>query len=72
VNALDALNRARAAWERTQPQLTIVGLDQADAGTDNPVGVGLIEPVRLPGDLPLVRAPGGLDTPPDRKDTSWP
>lgn len=61
MNALEALNRARAAWERTQPQLVIGGvLDQADAGSDNPVGVGLIE--RAPA---LPNLPGGaLGTPP--------
>lgn len=30
TTALDALNQARAAWEKTQPQL-ILGLDEAPA-----------------------------------------
>ena len=33
MTALDALNRARLAWEATQPQLTLPGvLEQATAG----------------------------------------
>jgi hypothetical protein len=56
-----ASREANRAWLATQPQLVICGvLDQADAGTDNPVGVGLIE--RAPA---LPNLPGGaLGTPP--------
>ena len=33
MSAMDALNRARLAWEATQPQLTLPGvLEQATAG----------------------------------------
>ena len=47
MTALAALNRARAAWERTQPQMVISGwadwLDSLDAGG----GVQRVEPVEL-------------------------
>ena len=54
MTALDALGRARCAWERSQPQLTIDGwadmldgLDAADAGAFR-----CVEPVEsLPGGL---------------------
>lgn len=58
MTPLDALNSARAAWERTQPQLVIDGwldgLDAADAGA-----VRCIEPV-APVQSPLPPG-GGLD-----------
>jgi hypothetical protein len=54
-----ALNRARLAWERTQPQLVIDGwadgLDEADRGKP----VGLVEPVASPpADAAADRAAG--------------
>lgn len=57
-NALDALREARAAWERTQPQLVIdgwaAGLEEAD-GLGSPVR--LLEPASSP---PGTSPRGGL------------
>lgn len=45
-----ASRAARAAWERTDSQLTIGGLDEADTGA-----VGLVEPAAPPPVSPLGR-----------------
>ena len=52
MNALDALERARQAWERTQPQLTIPGvLEETDT-----TGVSVSPSPPIPS--PLRRARG--------------
>lgn len=59
MSALASLNAARAAWERTSPQLTIDGwadaLDEADRGKP----VGLVEPAGPPPESPPAPS-GGL------------
>lgn len=57
MNALAAVDRARRAWERTQPQLVIDGWADMMDGLDEPQ-VGML---RLVEPASPFASPGGLD-----------
>ena len=61
MNALQALDRARRAWERTSPQLVIDGwLDMLDEQETR--ALLLVEPARTHAPLTAHSPAGGLDS----------